>query len=326
MRISRTLLTIAALLAFSACGDDDEDPSLSNPSSSLTDVQFEPDVDSGVGDTGNGGTGGVGTTGAGTGDGSGTGSGTGGATGDGTTDGGVVIESDPEVLALTTVFGPIEGGTETIVLTVGYATDFRVTAPEVSFGGSPANSVEAISRGVVKVVTPPNAPGGADVTVEVDGETASLPAGFTYEEGKPLSYVEVSVDGVVETDGVPVHLPVQVVIHGDAKPAALLIDLKIDLAQLPLAQPTALVGTVAEAAEKVLTVNKKNDGVRLLVLGKNRKLIGDGTVVTLIYNLPPTDPWSLTPLIVTGKAVDAFGEPVEVAAKSGWLGLNEGSD
>ena len=68
------------------------------------------------------------------------------------------------------------------------------------------------------------------------------------------------------------------------------------------------------------------DGMRVLVLGKNRDPLSEGTIVTLVYNIPPTDAWSLTPLVLTGEAVDAVGTPIEVVTSSGWLGIDEGSD
>ena len=79
-------------------------------------------------------------------------------------------------------------------------------------------------------------------------------------------------------------------------------------------------------ARATLTINTAiNGGVKALILGKNRNVLTSGTILTLIYNIPPTTPWSLTPLTIEAQAVDPKGAPIPVITESGWLGINEGS-
>jgi hypothetical protein len=315
------VLSCLAVLLLSGCSSDDDDASLgfgNSPPVPDAEVPGLTDGDTGdttgTGDTTTGDTGDTGTDA------------TGGDTGGDTTGtDGTPIVSYPEVLSLTTTSGPAAGGTTTVVLTLGFATDFRDTLPTVTFAGGNATGVEAISRGVVKVVTPANPVGLAEVTVSVPGEEATLSAAFDYQDGALENYLLVEVEGAVEADGVPVSIPLKITRVGNVQPAALLVDLSVDLLNLPVAGPTALDGDVAANAGKELHIKEKNDGLRLLVLGKNRNVLGDGTVVTLIYNLPPTEPWSLSPLHVSAKAVDPFGKEIPVVTQSGWLGIDEGS-
>ena len=88
----------------------------------------------------------------------------------------------------------------------------------------------------------------------------------------------------------------------------------------------ALDGTLAASADKQLYINtKKNDTVRMLVIGKNRKAFGDGQIATLVYNLPPVAPGTVTPLTVKAQAVDGVGNPIPLVTGSGWLIVGKGN-
>lgn len=322
-RTKARLLAALLVLLVAACGDDTEEGAVlavGGGDDAAGDITEATDVPPGV-ETG-GTTGGSGDAGSTTGQ-----PDSGGTTGDTTGGNTTGVEPPPvlpDLLALTVTSGPSAGGTQTVILTVGYTTDFRNVTPKVLFGALEAPSVQALSFGVLLVTTPAGPEGPVDVQVSVPGEADVLKGGFSYLLVPPTDYVLVRVEGAVEADGVPIHLPVTIELHGNAKPAALLVDILIDLAQLPLIAPTPLEGTIASGAGKVLHVNTaKNDGVRMLVLGKNRNVLAEGTLVTLVYNLPPTDPWSLTPLTVVAQAVDPMGVPIPVVTQSGWLGVSD---
>ena len=338
MMSARALLLGAVLLLLAACGDDEPDPTLAQPTGGQTGAGETTggETTGGTGETTgtgqttgetNGGqtTGGETTGGETTG-----GETTGGETTGGETTGGETtgVISQPEVLQLTTAQGPTEGGTDTVVLTVGFAADFRDTLPSVTFAGAPATGVEAISRGVVKVKTPAGQAGPVEVAVAVTGEKGILEGGFTYltPDALPTDYVKVRMEGQINADGVPLHIPITLEVVGNAQPAAVSVRLTVDLVQLPLAAPTALEGDLHGPADKTLTINTAiNGGVKALILGKNRNVLTSGTILTLIYNIPPTTPWSLTPLTIEAQAVDPKGAPIPVITESGWLGINEGS-
>ena len=76
-----------------------------------------------------------------------------------------VNPNGPQILALTRTSGPTAGGTETVILTVGFEQDFRIQLPTVHFGAVAASSVEALSHGILKVTTPASEPGLTSVTV-----------------------------------------------------------------------------------------------------------------------------------------------------------------
>lgn len=227
------------------------------------------------------------------------------------------------VLATSAATGPTAGGTETVITCVGYTADFRDVTPEVQFDGSPASAVEALSRGIIKVTTPAGALGPANIVVSAAGESGTLADGFTYLDAFPSAHVKLTLPGAIEPGGVQVQLPLEVEMVGGAAPAALLIDVKIDALQLPLAAPTPVGGTVAADSNKTLDIQMKTDGFRILLIGKNRDPIKSGTITKLFYIVPPAEPYTLTPLTVTAQAVDGLGLPIEVFAESGWMAVEE---
>ncbi|WP_413811566.1 Ig-like domain repeat protein [Streptomyces sp. OE57] len=81
----------------------------------------------------------------------------------------------PVVTGVSPATGPTAGG-EPVVLT---GTGLRhVTA--VTIGGVPATSFGSISDTLLVVVTPPNVPGPADITVTTAGGSVTVPDGFGY--------------------------------------------------------------------------------------------------------------------------------------------------
>ena len=232
--------------------------------------------------------------------------------------------ADARVVALSVTQGVAGGGTETVLLCVGFDLDFREAIPAVSFGIGAATGTEALSKGVLRTFTPSGEPGPVDVSVQVGGQAGTLKAGFEYLAALPASYVEVALGAAIEPAGVILQLPLTVTSHGGAKPAALLIDLKTDALLLPLSVPTQVEGKTASASGKDLHTKAKNDGMRLLVLGKNRTTLESGVLSQLYYNVPPTDPYELTPITVTAKAVNAYGVELPVLTKSGYLVVDEG--
>ncbi len=237
-------------------------------------------------------------------------------------DGNVPVSPDEAaVLALSVTSGPTAGGTTTVIICVNFAADFRDVGPTVKFGGSPATEVKALSRGILEVLSPPGVAGTQIVSVSAAGESASLQKGFTYTDEVPESYVKLSLAGGIEPGGVQLQLPLQLEIVGGAQLAALLIDIKQDPLQLPLAAPTPVDGQVAEKANKTLDYKMKTDGLRLLLIGKNRDSIGSGTITQLFYIVPPATPYQVTPLTVSAQAVDAFGAPIPVITTSGWVAV-----
>ena len=232
-------------------------------------------------------------------------------------------KGDARVIGVTIKSGPTAGGTETVVICDGYEIDFRDVLPTVTFAGADATALKALSRGVVRVTTPAGPAGPAKIVVKAGAESASLDGAFTYSDELPKDAVVVKIGGGVEPSGVKLTIPVTLEVTGSALPAAIYLLVKHDPALLPLAAPTYVAGDVAAKAGKELTVNlKKPDGVRLLLLGKNRNAIGSGTIVTFFYPVPPTDvKWAISPLYVTAKAVDAFGATVPTVVQDGFVGV-----
>jgi len=231
--------------------------------------------------------------------------------------------TNPRVLSLSVTAGPGEGGTATVVVTAGFATDFRDTLPEIRFGGELATNLTALSRGVVSVLTP-KGPVGKTVDVKVKGEknNGTLEDAYTYLDNYPANYVLIKIAGHMGPSGSPALLPVTLEVVGNVQPAAVLVNVKVDLLELPVAAPNPIPGDVHTQSDKEIVINPdKFDTVRMIVLGKNRNLLKSGTIAKLAYSVPPTDPWLVTPLAVTAEAVDPLGIPIKVITHSGWVGV-----
>ncbi|HIN85998.1 MAG TPA: hypothetical protein EYN06_05905 [Myxococcales bacterium] len=237
-------------------------------------------------------------------------------------------EIKTKVLAITVNQGPAAGDTSTVVITVGFAEDFRNTLPELSFGSTKVTQVEALSHGILKLKSPPGPAGEfVDVTVSQGKQSATLSNAFHYLEKAPENYVRVSINGLLEQPGTPTTMELKVESVGKVYPAALLTHIKVDLVQLPVANPAAIPGNVHLQSNKEISINaKKNDTVSVLLLGKNRDLIKDGVIAQLTYSVPPTDPWTITPLYLKSEAVDGLGNPIPVVVESGWLGVSAGTE
>jgi hypothetical protein len=234
----------------------------------------------------------------------------------------------PQLLMLTVTQGPASGGTATTLISVGFAADFREALPEVSLGQSKVTKMEALSRGILQLETPPGDAGKVvDVIVKTANESAALSSVFLYYDKAPKDYVLLTLNGKLNPPGTPTTMELKVKSFGTAKPAALLAHIKVDLLQLPLASPTTLPGDVHVPSGKEFSVNdKKNDIVSVLLLGKNRNPIKDGVVARFFYSVPPVDPWLITPLTLTAEVVDGLGKPIPFVVQSGWVGVAGGAD
>jgi hypothetical protein len=98
----------------------------------------------------------------------------------GTLPGGFTYEAvvpPPTVTDVYPATGPYSGGT-----LVQVSGAYFVPGARLYLGGEEATSVVVISANLITGDTPPHAPGVVDVTVEnPDGQTGTLPGGFTYE-------------------------------------------------------------------------------------------------------------------------------------------------
>ena len=93
-----------------------------------------------------------------------------------------------DALSLTAVV-PTSGGTAGGPVTLK-GTGFMAGAT-VTFGGSAASSVSAVSPTMITAVRPAHALGAVDVIVtSLDGQVATLPGGFTYVTVAPLTFTD----------------------------------------------------------------------------------------------------------------------------------------
>lgn len=86
----------------------------------------------------------------------------------------------PSLTSVAPTSGGIAGGDVVRVTGVGFTQSTRVT-----FDGVEATSVSFISTTELDAVTPAHAPGAVDVTVDVEGATATLAGGFEFVRGPP---------------------------------------------------------------------------------------------------------------------------------------------
>ncbi len=118
----------------------------------------------------------------------------------------------PVVTDVSPATGSTAGGEPVVLTGTGLG---HVTA--VTFGGVPATSFGSISDTLLVVVTPPNVPGPADITVTTAGGGVTVPDGFNYVApsttevtsapdpsvvGRPVTFTAV-VAGVPPTAGTP---------------------------------------------------------------------------------------------------------------------------
>ncbi|WP_170314245.1 Ig-like domain repeat protein, partial [Streptomyces angustmyceticus] len=118
----------------------------------------------------------------------------------------------PSVNSVSPATGPIAGGTTLVVRGTGLG---RVTA--VTVGGVPAVSFRAYSDTLLVVVTPPGAPGPADLVITTPGGSVTVSGGFGYQAptqtavssapdpsvvGEAVAFTAV-VTGVPPTTGTP---------------------------------------------------------------------------------------------------------------------------
>src|SRR5579863_10369465 len=97
----------------------------------------------------------------------------------GATSGGGVLA----IKSITPGHGPYGGGTQVAIAGSGFAAGVDIT-----FGGRTAQSVSLVSGSQLSVVTPPGAPGPTDVVATLNGQTASLDGGFSYDSAPPIDY------------------------------------------------------------------------------------------------------------------------------------------
>jgi hypothetical protein len=94
----------------------------------------------------------------------------------------------PSISSLSPAAGPSAGGTSVTVL----GTDFGDGA-QVTFGGSAARAVSVTAGTIVVALTPAHGAGTVDVVVtNPDGQSASVPGGFTYQAPPPSPAPSVS--------------------------------------------------------------------------------------------------------------------------------------
>jgi len=86
--------------------------------------------------------------------------------------------SPPKVTGISQPNGPLAGGTSVTI-----AGENFVAGAKVNFGGTAATSVVVGGPGSITAKTPAHAAGAVDVeVVNPDGQKATLPNGFTYQE------------------------------------------------------------------------------------------------------------------------------------------------
>jgi hypothetical protein len=105
------------------------------------------------------------------------------------------------VNSLTPAAGSESGGT-----TVTISGDAFLSGATVTFGGAPATGVTVVNLTTITATTPPHAAGTVDVTVtNPGGETATLSAGFVYEQlsvgALTPSSIAVDTTTVIEIEG-----------------------------------------------------------------------------------------------------------------------------
>jgi IPT/TIG domain len=116
--------------------------------------------------------------------------------------------ADPAVTSLEPAFGPTTGGTEVIITGTDLFPHIVCALPcpsTVTFGDVTVEAVEE-SATWMRVITPPHAPGTADVRVTVSGEEpVRLPGAFTYQATPEDAYEQVLLpvylDGIVDGAG-----------------------------------------------------------------------------------------------------------------------------
>ncbi len=89
------------------------------------------------------------------------------------------------VYEVTPNFGPLEGGTPIELHGTGFAA-----GAQVHVGALPAASVEVLDGETLRAVTPPGAPGLANITVLQAGATDTLVGGFSYQSPLALWVVD----------------------------------------------------------------------------------------------------------------------------------------
>jgi uncharacterized protein (TIGR03437 family) len=114
--------------------------------------------------------------------------------------------------------------------------------------------------------------------------------------------------------GQTVNLSVELQTQG-AQIAGLQFDILCDRSALTL---SAAAGTAASAAGKSVTSNLLPGGMRVLIVGLNQTLIGDGSVVNLSISIASGARSGNYPLTITGASgADPSGQSISVSAASG---------
>jgi len=96
---------------------------------------------------------------------------------------------DVGILMIDPDSGPLGGNIRVAIHGQGFAAGATVT-----FGGVPATDVEFVSAARLNCTTPAHAAGVVDVVVDVAGDRATYPDGFTYEEGGGGG-IDLTIDG-----------------------------------------------------------------------------------------------------------------------------------
>jgi hypothetical protein len=99
----------------------------------------------------------------------------------------------PSALRVTSVrpsAGSTLGGTIVTVSGANFSAGANVT-----IGGTTASQVTVVDSMTITAAAPPHAAGSADVSVTMNGQTASLPAAFTYVTNTPPSIASIVVRG-----------------------------------------------------------------------------------------------------------------------------------
>jgi len=94
----------------------------------------------------------------------------------------------PTVTSVTPNSGTSGGGTPVTITGTNFAAGATVT-----FGGTPATNVVVVSSTKITATTPAHAAGPVDVVVtNTDGQSGTLPSGFTYTTSVTIGFVQVA--------------------------------------------------------------------------------------------------------------------------------------
>lgn len=99
------------------------------------------------------------------------------------------LDDGPQIVSVTPNIGPDTGGTQVTINGSGFCENAAVL-----FGALAATNVDVINSQLLTAISPPQAAGTVDISVNCNGVTRVAAAAFQYEAAPPLDVMITSVD------------------------------------------------------------------------------------------------------------------------------------